>query len=88
MGPAMHDDTMSDISPWPKQKLWPATGSRQRTTISTPNISSDRCHPTRARDRKDTAPILILAPALANCEAGRFMAMSAACSLIRAERAF
>jgi hypothetical protein len=45
---------MSDIWRWPMLKLKMAIPSRQRTTISTPNIISDRCAPNRHNKRRLT----------------------------------
>ena len=39
----MLEETMSGTWRWRKLKSWPATGSRPRTTTSTPNIISGRC---------------------------------------------
>ena len=44
-------EPMSDIWRWPMLKLKMAIPSRQRTTISTPNIISDRCAPNRHNKR-------------------------------------
>jgi hypothetical protein len=48
-------EAMSDIWQWPALKLKMAIWSRQRTTISTPNIISDRCAPNRHRRRADAS---------------------------------
>ncbi len=47
-------EPMSDIWRWPVLKLKMAIRSRQRTTISTPNIISDRCAPNRHNKRRLT----------------------------------